>query len=69
MASLTEYLPHRQVLPRRYCTGCSALLTSFNETSTCDPCERGWADPLLADGPLPQWVKDSLMDAVGEMLA
>lgn len=41
MCPLTEYEPHRERLPIRYCSDCSCLLASDNETDTCSPCDPG----------------------------
>jgi hypothetical protein len=71
MPPLTEYLPHRQVLPRRRCAECEVLLSSMNDTDTCWACDPRWSEPTAFrdDRPLPKYVTDALMDAIGEMLA
>lgn len=35
MCQLTEYTPHRETEPVRFCADCGCLLTSVNETERC----------------------------------
>lgn len=43
MCPLTEYQPHREQLPVRYCFNCGTLLSSANTTAACFPC-GGWLE-------------------------
>lgn len=40
--ALSDFIPHRECLPLRYCEECNAILSTGNETDTCSPCVNGW---------------------------
>lgn len=48
---LTEYVPHREELPRRYCD-CGVLPSSANATSKCSGC-GGWIELLAFNAKAP----------------
>lgn len=62
-----QFLPHREVMPRRLCVACEAVLCSSNRADTCWPCGRRWSEPQ-PDRELTRSEKSMLMDAVNEIL-
>jgi hypothetical protein len=48
MCNLNLFSPHREELPIRRCTDCSAILSTGNTTSQCWPCGKSW-NPVFRD--------------------
>lgn len=66
MPPLSEFIPHRELPPARYCADCKAQLSSFNETSTCWQCDPTW---LPHESYIGKVLHDQIGDAIDRILA
>lgn len=47
MTPLTEFIPHREDVPTRFCASCRAVLSSGNLMNECWPCCGTWGEVYL----------------------